>query len=111
MNIQHQLRHYWLGWIAMLAIASVLSPINIHIVIAQDLPEIVIVSADLGQPPTPPEAAATPQAPAAPVAPASVPTATLAESSGAPIVEPAPALVPLQTPDVPVIPSEVSTED
>ncbi len=112
MNTQHRLHHHWLGWIAMLAFASVLAPINIHIVIAQDLPEIVIAPADPGQPPAPPEAIAEPQASAAPEAPAEVSVVTLPEPASPPAdvaaAEPVAAAVPVQMPDVPVTPSEVS---
>ena len=108
MNKQSQLRH-WLGWIAMLAFASVLSPINIHIVIAQDAPEIVVAPADPGQPPAPPQAPATPEVAA------DVPTVAAVEAVSTPIDVPpvdvpVPSEVPIQTPDIPVTQSEVSSD-
>ena len=98
---QHRLRHYWLGWIAMLAFASVLSPINIRIVIAQDAPEVVVAPADPGEPPAPPQAPTTPEVAIA------APTYALAETA-TPID--LPSETPLQTPEVPATPSEVSSD-
>lgn len=113
MNEQSQnlLRHHWLGWIVMLAFASVLSPINIRIVIAQDLPPVVVAPADPGTPPTPPEAPAVPvvvtteSAPAALPEPVS-PTAAPVE----PVAEAVAEVAPVQEPAVPATPSEVSSD-
>jgi hypothetical protein len=57
---QHSLRHNCLGWIALLSLAAVLSPVSIHVVIAQDAPQFVVAPADPGDPPAPPPAPATP---------------------------------------------------
>jgi len=106
---QYRLRHYWLGWIAMLAFVSVLSPINIHFVIAQDLPGVVIAPADPGQPTASTQAPATP-AVATEVA-IEVPTATTSTPADVPpVVEPVSAVAPVPTPDVPVTPSEVTSD-
>ena len=102
---QHPPRHKWLGWIALLAFASVLSPVNIHIVIAQDAPEIVIAPADPGEPPTPPKTLGPP----APATPTIAPEATT-ENASTLVVAPTPAETAAQIPDVPVAPSEVSSE-
>lgn len=102
---QHLPRHNWLGWIALLAFASLFSPINIHIVIAQDAPEIVVVPADPGEPPAPPTTLETP----APAAPTFAPEAT-AEHGSTLVVGPTPAATAAQIPNVPVASSEVSSE-
>jgi len=106
---QYRLRHYWLGWIAMLAFVSVLSPINIHFVIAQDLPGVVIAPADPGEPPAPPQAPTTPEVAT------EVATATPAEATSPPTDVPTAdvpvlAVVPVQTPDLPITPSEVTSD-
>ena len=41
------------GYLALAALAVFLSPVNVHIVIAQDGTEIVVQAADPGEPPTP----------------------------------------------------------
>ena len=94
---QHPPRHNWLGWIALLAFASVLSPVNIHIVIAQDAPEIAVAAADPGEPPTPP-IAHDPPSPA------------IVAAASTPVEGPVPAKTSAQIPDVPAAPSEISSE-
>ena len=114
---QNRIRHQWLGWIALLAFASVLSPINIHIVIAQETPEIVVAPADPGEPPAPPQAPAA-DAPAntEPASATPTPVETISPPAEVPSTEPAPAAAPAQIPDVPVpdvpaTPSEVSSDN
>lgn len=119
----HRLRHLWLGWIAMLAFASVLTPIHVHIVIAQDAPEIVIAPADPGEPPTPPQTPAEAVLETAKVQ-ADLPSVSEPALDQPVIDEPViaepvidkPAIETLadetaiQTPDVPNTPSEISSE-
>lgn len=43
----------WFGFFALAALAMLLSPLNVRIVIAQDVTEIVVLAADPGEPPAP----------------------------------------------------------
>ncbi len=118
-QFQNHRGHHWLGWIALLAFASVLSPINIRIVIAQEAPEIVVAPADAGQPPAPPQSPASPEVPTE--VPAEAAVEVVSSSANVPPVEvppadvppadvPVPIETPLQTPEVPAAPSEVSSD-
>lgn len=107
----------WLSWIAMFAFASILSPTNIHVVIAQDAPAIVVAPADPGVPPSPPQAqaaAAPAEASAETPAQAAGTQETGTQETGTQAAEPVPAEASAQNSgqaaELPATPSEVSTD-
>ncbi len=103
---QTQSRTSWVGWIALLAFAVGFSPVNVHLVIAQEEPGIVVAPADPGEPPAPPQATATIETVSPEPAQAPSEVAVVA----APSQPQPPEVQEPQASAVPAVPSEVSKD-
>ena len=51
----------YFGWVALLTVASIVAPIQVRIVVAQQTNELSVAAADPGEPPTPPATATPPK--------------------------------------------------